>query len=1619
MTVDRRYELNVAEFSMAGYKLREQLTVSKFYIDAKRPEIKSSMIINDAVGTPDDGGVGNRNYTVPRTNWVIPPDADPDKWIQCNQDTVEFKSDVDDQFIHNLLEECDVTGQKEDGIGVSSTSPTASTSFCGGELTAPDQGRQTITVTPKDSCGISTNTDDLVWDTDLPSLFETKDFQDDPRKWFTNTSGSAYTIQTELPARTTAGEFPKHYSVDCNDNFMDNREREDGDGGQLDCQLLSSNPDHDDGCNPIEMSSKYYHVCGGAGTCEDLEWAVYTPLTEDCTNVQCEPGDICCENHPDKICAINRCYAPVSSPGCTNPKGGSSQDGASGCSDLGLYNCHYDLPCNATNPGPLTGASSYCIGKRQGLPDTCSFSVTGTCTPNSNTSWQFSTINNSGAGTCSFSGTSYTEACNPTIDTQCVGIDEYRAVAVPCSGTNTGTCQLVGGNKRCSVGNGPCATVGSSCTTTVNGTCNPNAGTSWQSFQPSTAGTCSVNNSSCTVNIDTRCTDEYRLVSNDCPRTFSGTCGVPVGGCSAKDEGGGNLSQEQCDPRGSSCNPSPICLSAERCCDHLGDTFQTNPTHCPSDCVNRHGKACCTATDGGNCTGQLCCQAVGSCQFRELAGDGTCRPTCEYLAKESGYGYGADGQKGTDDDTFIWTTNTCAYLNTQQLWGSDNWITIPLIGGKETQEFVSNGNTGECCGRPPPGPDCKPGDEHPDLGRGGTNDKCPVNGECGSGTDPRIPPCDLGDEAPDPDNPTDPNKWICEGKNDGDDSEICGDCDPTSGECCQGDKHSQNGGSNDNCPLDGKCGDGDGGNWCTKGSLDPNTPMSAATLATQKWNCLGIDGESAEGCCHSSNLSCVPRPIVGKCGKPCEEGTEKKNNDGTHICEGEGGDSPICPLDGECSKTGCSSGTSNPAKIPLTSPEGKWRCLGIGGGKSAPDDSDPNKPCPRKGKCSDSGCEVGKKTEPSPPDGTWICEGIGDGGRSGTCGGCGPAPVDGACSATGCAAGEQEPPGGTTWICKGENGYSLDSNGACNSATGSDSGSCGECSPPALKGVCGDGNGNWCKQGDEDPSTPPRADGTWTCKGTTGQEKQGGVCASATGSDDSCPAPPIKGKCGDNTGHVGDTDPRCAPGTPEPSSLTNPATWICKGENNGGDSPTCGCNPSSDCCGQTYADNPDHCRRHVTDGKCAGGSYDHDTNAGTCGEGTPHQLASTSEKHCWECRGTNEGKTDRNGCCHDICACGTCRVGNSTCPTPACNTGAGCNNCAGNGSGNDTDCCSKGVFIPGPPDGTNQCNWTCRKSSADSSDQASCTAPIEQPECGTADGADDGCNNCARSGSNGAAGCCAPGSFFHGHPGDDPKGTSNRQCNWTCRKSPSSSTGAAECSAPFPVDPPPKCACASSPTPSCGGNSLHNTQNTTCCAKGYIDSSPADTTSEYNWTCAEEPSGGGTKVCETNDSCSLGIQTCTGDTEFATKAECEAVMPDQYYCYHHSSGCYRWKNQCEEPEFPTQTCNVAAGLHYRLHRTDDECYNDHQGSCPPGSDPACGGNGECFEMIACGSAGQRVTNFICGQCATRANGCIEGIFSDNPPDTSTHYKWRCYNEPRTGSSQYCNGTLWDDCNAAK
>ena len=383
MKINRRYDLNIAEFAIDGEKLRTQKII--FYIDARRPDIDKREIIDDDVGGPTDG-IKGRNYNGPFTYWEKPADSDSHgKWLQCNTQSVDFRITMDDQFKHNL-KNCDITWTRKDGNGTTSPAPITSVlnapnGTCKGTLSTIQHGRQTITFQPKDTCDPGPwNTGNLVWDTDLPNTFEAQDFTNNP-EWLYSTTKDAYPIKTEIPAKTTAGKFPKHYSVDCDDNFQGLQARKDGDGNPLECKLANSNSNHDDGCNPNLMGVKYYHICGGTevncNSSKDKEWAVYTPHGQSCANVRCEPGLSCCDASSGTCNRVSdkQCSTPLTRH-CTNPKGGtqsSSDEVPSGCPPLGLNDCSYSLPCE-TSYGAPTGP---CNNRRSG--ESCSFSIGRQC----------------------------------------------------------------------------------------------------------------------------------------------------------------------------------------------------------------------------------------------------------------------------------------------------------------------------------------------------------------------------------------------------------------------------------------------------------------------------------------------------------------------------------------------------------------------------------------------------------------------------------------------------------------------------------------------------------------------------------------------------------------------------------------------------------------------------------------------------------------------------------------------------------------------------------------------------------------------------------------------------------------------------------------------------------------------------------------------------------------------------------------------------------------------------------------------------------------------------------------------------------------------------------------
>ena len=446
--------------------------------------------------------------------------------------------------------------------------------------------------------------------------------------------------------------------------------------------------------------------------------------------------------------------------------------------------------------------------------------------------------------------------------------------------------------------------------------------------------------------------------------------------------------------------------------------------------------------------------------------------------------------------------------------------------------------------------------------------------------------CDAGDKDNDEDlDPTTDDvsgQHICKGKNEGKNSPICGStCDSTT-KCCDGDAHPDDplnpGGTNSNCPAPGKC-----GSPCDVGT------QQLPIISHGRWICEGIKGgDNSDECCDPiQDISCDPKN--GVCGIPCEVGTKEGNTNGTWICKGVGGGDPsgTCPIDGECKADGCSRGTLTllDSSIPIDNPIGKWRCLGVGGGKNAPDNNDATKPCPRDGQCSDSGCLVGNSDpDPIDPNTTWECKGIGGGIKSPTCG-------DPSCN-------------GSTTCCQGE----------VNDPT--------------------------------DPNHNP-------------------LC-------------PLNGKCG--------TSPPCSAGTfddNDGNDGNDPSQYICKGINKGRDSNICKIKVDGDCASTDY----DHGNNK---GTCKKGNPVQRTSTQKLHRWQCDGINGGTTKYCeHEICDCSECTQPPAGVCEPLPAC--------ACADDAVSDGS---ICGGNSSPNalNPTCCAAGYFHPSPEDSSASYEWTCAAS---------------------------------------------------------------------------------------------------------------------------------------------------------------------------------------------------------------------------------------------------------------------------------------------------------------------------------
>ena len=578
MKINRRYDLNIAEFAIDGEKVREQKVI--FYVDSgRRPyiEIADRNITDDDVGLPTDNQK-ERNYNGPNTNWKIPIDALSNKWLQCNQSDVDFEVTLKDQFIHNL-KNCDVEGIRKDGNGTSAittdiTNHISEGRFCKSTLASIQHGRQTINFKPKDTCGYGTPRD-LVWNTDLPSTFESKGFFDDSDEdpndgviWLKTQID--YPIKTKVPAKTTSGKFPKHYSLDCQDKYIGNTMRDDGNGGPLVCTLKNVEASDADGANPGDFDIKFYHVCG-TSECKESKWAVYPPVAGSCKNVKCERGYICC-NDPLGDCGgvqNQQCQEDKWPHACDNPPCGSNTSSREGCPPFGLYDCHYGTwrcagaydddghttegtDCGCANRGINRGSNQcdrYAYGPKnsQGIGSVSCASPLGGTTP----------IVAGDGYRIIYKGTPNPENCKNCYSqkTSDGSLSPPGSIGYRCSFRKTWSC----GHSNKSH---PCPFLpkyhGNSCTGTRG--CNK------------FGADCAKWNDKGTSCLEQVCLEPEEPYYLSCTLTFrGGTCGEPTGGCTPRGRAGGNINKEKATQR-SVCKH---CNSKQKCCS--GDSYPSNP----------------------------------------------------------------------------------------------------------------------------------------------------------------------------------------------------------------------------------------------------------------------------------------------------------------------------------------------------------------------------------------------------------------------------------------------------------------------------------------------------------------------------------------------------------------------------------------------------------------------------------------------------------------------------------------------------------------------------------------------------------------------------------------------------------------------------------------------------------------------------------------------------------------------------------------------------------------------------------------------------------------------------------------------------------------------------------
>ena len=520
------------------------------------------------------------------------------------------------------------------------------------------------------------------------------------------------------------------------------------------------------------------------------------------------------------------------------------------------------------------------------------------------------------------------------------------------------------------------------------------------------------------------------------------------------------------------------------------------------------------------------------------------------------------------------------------------------------------------------------------------------------------------------------------------------------------------------------------------------------------------------------------------------------------------------PVNGECgnSVNTCSHGTLRDQAD--TSTHDRWQCEGTNGGTTASCSKEKYivTPIPPttissktriNGVCNNSityGCVAGTSNLKAIADTNthyrWHCVGVNGGTTATNCQKAKPVPVNGVCNnnqRNSCSAGTANDGA----IADTSTYYRWYCEGQYGGITATN---CQKAKPTTptivlqLPGECGK-SVNTCSHGtlrnQADTSTHYR----WQCEGTNG-----GTTASCSKEKYIItPIPPttissktrINGVCNNSITYG------CVAGTSNLKAIADTSTyyrWYCEGQY-GGTTAT-NCQKAKPTTPTIVLQLPGECGKSVN----------------TCSHGTLRNQADTSTHYRWQCEGTNGGTTA--SCSKEkyiitipLIECGVC--------------------------GSSPNTCSSGTQHNHPADTTSEYKWTClnNPNKSDSScggRKVECSAPklvvIELIECGVCGSSPNTCSSGTQ----------------HNHPAD-----TTSEYKWTCLNNPNKSDSSCggrkvECSAPkLVVIELIECGvCGSSPN-TCSSGTQHN--------------HPADTTSEYKWTCLNNPnksdsSCGGRKV---------------------------------------------------------------------------------------------------------------------------------------------------------------------------